>query len=268
MARSETRRKEKDERLTRAEWLAKFCNIETADEAEFRKERSEFFPVAWWDYSSDSANPQWRFFQGLLRQAWRNCASPKRRMQQWDSLQELKNSEDMLAPTGTLLPLPDDRRLHPYELVPLLLAVFDPSVPQLLPIAKSLTETEIHFVSVPLTEKIPGISRPAFIGAQNVSPTTPMYPAQQALLFLYEESWRMRVCPCGKFFVANTNIQKFHAQSEKCTAWEESYKNRKAVSSKKHYKSKSAKINRDRRKKYHKEHPTARHRKRAKRAAN
>lgn len=134
------------------------------------------------------------------------------------------------------------------DLMRLLLSIFDP---------KNLSgfSTKGNLFTIDIS--LPG-QRPAFVDMMDMDEQ--LYPCQEAVLFLKDHPRLAKWCPCGNFFVANATSAKYcSTQGE--TACQEALDKIKETRNATLTRN-SAKYNSQRRRKYHKEHPKARFRKR------
>jgi|SRR5579859_1552848 len=190
--------------------LADFSNLDpepdqetpfTATVGYFRRHHPDFAPQEWWDYQSGAfPEKQWKLTQRLLREGWKH---------------QFKDAS-------------------PYYLIALLTSVFDPDylfaesfrkLKQPLPDGVTVENTAKSYkIKHSDSVEISLPPRPAFANFSELSSSGPyatysefselnslrQIPLQQAIVYLFENSWRARFCAeCNKRFVAAESKSKY-----------------------------------------------------------
>jgi hypothetical protein len=166
--------------LAVADTLVEFTNLEDTGVDAFRLKHPDFVPAAWWDYKYLRGGPYksesvaWKDVQADLRKAWDVWSSGK--------------------------------RLGHFDLMSLCLAVFDPT--NIKPEELHQFHPENAAVSAQVKSSEFYGPRPRF--APPSALTNTKFGFHKAVFFLNAgPSWRVRVCKCGKPYVAEHPRRKY-----------------------------------------------------------
>ena len=189
--------------LAVADTLVEFTNLEDAGVEAFRLKHPEFAPAGWWDYKYLWGGPlklerlAWKEVQGDLRKAWDVWSSGK--------------------------------RLGHFDLMSLCLAVFDPmnimpeelhgatvdevngdEIKTYIPNQEAFKQFHPENAAVSAQVKSSDFYRPRPRFAPPSALRNTKFGFHKAVFFLNADpSWRVRICKCGKPYVAEHPRRKY-----------------------------------------------------------